>query len=495
MSQEEKKNNPGVIGSNEADNHEETKKKSLKSYVSIPGFSFAFIGIGVYRAWIETAFVGSFVPFPQLPFPMRDWFDIFGIAVMLVCVLLTRRIGPFYNRRAVFVICGLSTTIGTALLFATTLVPGVDPMLMVPATLFGGIGMGLIILIWSEVYGCLNPFRVTVYYCGSIVAGALIVYALMGLKLPWLAVFATGLPLISLYMAQRSMQHIAPTDRPSPTYDIFKAPWQIFLVMALYGFAYGLIESEAYSGLFGPHSAPAVLSVALIILLLVLFRKESFDFAFIARIALPLTVIALWLLPAFDSTGSAISSACALGGYTAFTVLIMALCSNLCYRYNTSAIWLFGIERSLRLLFMLLGRATTSFAAGYELFGVSGDNLTSGLTILLVIIATMLLISQKELTGQWKESLADDKERQDALRLSNLMDHCGQLSEKHGLTARETEILRLLAQRKTVGMIERECHIANGTAKAHIRHIYQKLEIHSRKELFDMLDLSASERQ
>ena len=37
-------------------------------------------------------------------------------------------------------------------------------------------------------------------------------------------------------------------------------------------------------------------------------------------------------------------------------------------------------------------------------------------------------------------------------------------------------------------MIERDLFIANGTAKAHVRHIYQKLDIHSREELFALLD-------
>ena len=54
-------------------------------------------------------------------------------------------------------------------------------------------------------------------------------------------------------------------------------------------------------------------------------------------------------------------------------------------------------------------------------------------------------------------------------------------------------MLLLLAQRKTVGIIERELLIANGTAKAHVRHIYQKLDIHTRQELFDLLGLDGRE--
>ena len=55
-----------------------------------------------------------------------------------------------------------------------------------------------------------------------------------------------------------------------------------------------------------------------------------------------------------------LSGPCAIGGYTAATVLIMALCSNMCYRHGVSAIWLFGIERSLRLAFMFLGRTVAN---------------------------------------------------------------------------------------------------------------------------------------
>ncbi len=86
----------------------------------LPRVPLFFLGIGVYRAWIEIAFVGSFVNFPSLPLPMREWFDTTAVFVMLLCVLLARRIGPFYRRRSVFVLCGTTMVASTAMLFATT---------------------------------------------------------------------------------------------------------------------------------------------------------------------------------------------------------------------------------------------------------------------------------------------------------------------------------------------------------------------------------------
>ena len=58
---------------------------------------------------------------------------------------------------------------------------------------------------------------------------------------------------------------------------------------------------------------------------------------------------------------------------------------------------------------------------------------------------------------------------------------------RHGLTQREGEVLLLLAQQKSAADIEQELLVANGTAKAHIRHVYQKLGIHSREELYEMV--------
>lgn len=48
----------------------------------------------------------------------------------------------------------------------------------------------------------------------------------------------------------------------------------------------------------------------------------------------------------------------------------------------------------------------------------------------------------------------------------------------------------LLAQHKTARDIEAELCVANGTAKAHIRHVYQKLDIHTREELFGLVEKS-----
>lgn len=60
----------------------------------------------------------------------------------------------------------------------------------------------------------------------------------------------------------------------------------------------------------------------------------------------------------------------------------------------------------------------------------------------------------------------------------------------YGLTDREEEILYLLAQHKKVPTIAKDMFIAQGTVKAHVQHIYQKMGVHSRTELEHALGVS-----
>ena len=448
----------------------------------------AFLGLGVYRAWIEVTFVGSFVSFPGFSVSTRDLFDFTAIIEMLILVLLARKVGPLFGKKWAYIACGFFMVLSTVLLFASYFAPALAGSLGVVASVAGGLGLGLIILIYSELYGCLNPIRVTLYYAASLIAGALIVYVYMGFKMPWLFVMTALLPLVSLACARRGFNLLPEGERPQKTWVSISVPWKIILLMGFFAFSYGIIEASAYRGAFGPHSSPGTFIVAVVVAMGVLVQREKFDFNVLCRIALPLTVVALFSISVLGFTDDTFGGYCVAGGYTAFTILIMVLCSNLCYRYGVSAIWLFGMERSLRLVFMFLGRCVYEYGALVDIGGVHGTTIAIGIAIVAVVMGTFVLLSQKELSSKWGASFLDGPEAgEQAVRKQEVADRCELLAKRFGLTSRESEVLMLLAQRKTVGQIERELFIANGTAKAHVRHVYQKFDIHSREELFELI--------
>jgi DNA-binding NarL/FixJ family response regulator len=74
--------------------------------------------------------------------------------------------------------------------------------------------------------------------------------------------------------------------------------------------------------------------------------------------------------------------------------------------------------------------------------------------------------------------LAPDVTRQ-VLRAVSL-DHVG--AADRGLSSREVEVLKCLAQGKTTAQISTELFISDNTVKTHVRHILEKLEASNRAE-------------
>ena len=60
---------------------------------------------------------------------------------------------------------------------------------------------------------------------------------------------------------------------------------------------------------------------------------------------------------------------------------------------------------------------------------------------------------------------------------------------RFGLTAREAEVLALLADGADAAAVASQLVVSLSTADTHIRHIYAKLGIHSRQELMARLAL------
>lgn len=147
----------------------------------LPSIPLFFLGLGVYRAWIEIVFVGSFVEFPAAAVAGHDAFDLVMIATMFLCAALAKRIGPLFGKRSLYAVSGVALTVSTLCMFASIWIPRSADALAVPAVLLGGFGIALVILLWSELYGCLNPFRVALYYSASMIVAALLIYLCRGL--------------------------------------------------------------------------------------------------------------------------------------------------------------------------------------------------------------------------------------------------------------------------------------------------------------------------
>ena len=57
----------------------------------------------------------------------------------------------------------------------------------------------------------------------------------------------------------------------------------------------------------------------------------------------------------------------------------------------------------------------------------------------------------------------------------------------HGLSTRETEVMELIARGNSMAAIAERLVISENTVRSHSKHIYAKLDVHSKQEILDLI--------
>lgn len=278
--------------------------------------------------------------------------------VLVVLALSSRRIAPLYGKRAVPWVTGACMIASACLNFSTIYFPELAPFFGAPAAVLGAVGIALIILLWSELFGCLNPFRVALYFSGGLVVGALVLWLFKGLAIPWLWVCTCLVPVVSLVCLRRAYDLLPDDERPRRSWGTFSFPWKPIAVMALYSLAYGMCE-RVFGSELGIHSGLGCVAAAGAVYLVVCLRRDRLHLSFAYRAACPLLLASLLPLWMLGPIGGELASFCALAAYTFVLIVIMVVLSNLTYQYGFNAVWLFGIERAVRLVSVQAGLAAT----------------------------------------------------------------------------------------------------------------------------------------
>ena len=457
-----------------------TLRRRLRAWlVSLPRVPLVFLGLGVYRAWLNVV-LGAGSGAAGLV-ASQNAFDIVMVVVLLVCAVCARQLTPLFRQGWVQPVCALLLVGATLLGYLSFGGALVSTAVAWIATAMGGAGIALMILLWSELYGTLSPVRICLYYCASLMAGVAVSWIYDGFKAEWLPVMTGFLPLVSLGCLRASWHRNEGSAVLDRGWARFSFPWKPVLVIAVYAFAFGLLQTGVSEVTRSTSSMGTVVCAAVVYAAVVLLR-DRVEFAHIYGMGLPFMSAVFLILGAVLPASSWWANLCASWGYAASQVFIMTMIGSICYHWGASAIWLFGLERAVRCVATIVGRVVDGLLIG---MGFS----VAPVLVVAVMIATFMVFSEKKLDSTWGvllEEKQDHPERSQGVEERNaLVSACAELARERNLSQREEEVLLLLAQHKTARDIEHELCVANGTAKAHIRHVYQKLDIHTREELFE----------
>ena len=131
------------------------------------------------------------------------------------------------------------------------------------------------------------------------------------------------------------------------------------------------------------------------------------------------------------------------------------------------------------------------FAIGWICFRLLRYSILSscpGTDVALSFVAAIIAVSVPIYSiMQKKVNVAREPLLSMRLESSDLNVVCQDISKQYHLTKREAEVFALLAAGYGRQYVSEKLVISEGTARTHIKHIYRKLNVHSKEELLDLV--------
>ena len=416
------------------------------------------------------------------------------IVVYLVCAFVAYRLKPISSAgSALATICvAIAAFITTAMVFQFASVATHD--LIAPWFLLGAVLLGaadaLITLLWARFSSTL-PLRAVYLFVVLCNAVSLVLYFAVTL-----VPAATALPVaallfvVSAAFAKKSLD-VRPAVDAEYSGPVFagaiKGLWHPVLGTVILCFMSGLmlqisgqheipLESFQRTSLFT--SAIAVLCLLLPALLI----KKPLNIGRIYAVALPLSAAGFLLLPLiWNAAGGIVNSFAQLGAMVA-GIILWCMIADASHDTKLPSALLFSLALACTNAAQLAGTVVGYLNAETLKQGDLVLTTVALVSVYLLLMAALLLFKDKRLASD-KEQPTVQPTPEEVLAL-----RCDELAVRYQFTPRETEIFKLLAQGYTMPVVSEKLFVSENTVKSHVKSIYQKLGIHVRSELIELVN-------
>lgn len=495
-------------------------------------FKLRYAGLGFIWAWIYGSYETSAV------YPNRGGTGInadptwvlSATAVVITLLVGGLALGRHYPRNpAKWGFVAAILTLAGTVLTALPLSDGSLSLLGCGGGIASGIGSGILIILWGSALTQLKMDQVEM----AVPSSSVIMLA-CALVLPYLPISVgiaatASLPLIAAFMLASTFHEIQIRPEAGPKDDLpplgqrdARGPARASLRIALILFvSYGVMGCagvlrsgpDSVFALFGldlPVMLGAIFGIALMVLFVLFSAHMNFDSLF--RWVAPLLAVFLALMPWADLRCVFLSETIVSISDTALQIALVLFAVKIAKRAVLTAPAAIGLLQGALQLGVLVGNAT---GLSLQTWATSTPHALFMVALMLSCVlalcwlafpvdreshpATMALPSPVAPTSMNAMGVLSSPDyansspatgRNTALpaRESQLEETCLRLAQDRGLSARETEILGYLARGRSQPYIREELVLSKNTVASHVKHIYQKLNVHSRQELIDLFE-------
>lgn len=467
-------------------------------------FYWAWFDSSVFRPTLFMSFEGS-----------ARFYSVFFIVQMsssAVSLLVFRKRLGRRSRRFDIAFAGAALAGGAG----TMLGAGLSSMPLVAlGAVFMGCSCSYLLLAWASVFSWKGAKTASLFISASVAVGVFLDILIIGLAPLFAAVFTMLLPALSVAGLQfvRFLLEGMDTTRSGRSLSletIFSESKHLFFGLSLslvaaffiFGFSFGAMQFRvAFSptALY-PFSSDALLAsrglASLAIFLATYFFPRRMYTVFRIGILVGIAgFIAVPFASALSDSMLVMGFAVAIG-YATFDIITWTILAELSYATNEPAARSFAPGR-----FVVHASIVVGFVASMILLSLplplpfSIDESLSTTIGYFLVVAEMLLLGDN--SAMWmlirantttKDLSEDGADSQlDGLSAFESSESLAQIAESHGLTERETEILRYLLAGRSRPRIAQILCISENTVSSHVQHVYRKLGVHDRQELLDLL--------
>lgn len=416
-----------------------------------------------------------------------------AVVFLLVGAIATFR--PSLFRRVPLALVVMAALLLGAFLMPLSLAVGSPVLLVASSSLFAA-GRGMVMLAVTlamarSLSGRSISVAVAVAFVASVALQAFcwVVPIFVGLALflalpfaAFLAVRADAAKVIAIAVDGEAPADAAIT-RPSSFLPLAS---QLFVCLFLFRTAFG------YSLRFGESTGVpvavffAIVPVGIAAILLVCWKR--FDADLLTQISVLCVAAGFFFVSSPDAALVGLSNLFLSSGNSLFNMVAWIVIVAVGSRNLAGALSVAGWGQGVASFGTLLGAALGVWSN--HLFENNQAALTLVSGVLLVLFVGYALIGLKRfsfaetvagVTPAVPDAKAESPEEQFAAR-------CQELAERCKLTPREREVFEMLARGRNREYIQEKLVVSRNTVKAHVKHVYAKLDIHSHQELIDLVE-------
>lgn len=475
--------------------------------------SSAIIGAAFYWAWVDTFL---FTPTMSTLFgaPGRFFVVAFITAVSTGCVILflaahrPETFRSFLHAKLTMVMGGTAAIIGGLVTLSGSYISS-TPLIIVGGIIDGAVfGFGLIA--WGEICATGGARTASVHIPAAFALGVALDWVLMMLDPLLGTCIMFVFPLVSFLILHVIRKHPEDFEEPGRRFGLpnktsigqptsegtgsLRTTWfglnrTVVTSFVVFGVAFGYMQ---YQSVFEPAStfqSQLLLvvrgSTALIFFLGTVFLKWRPHITY--RVGMALMIAGFMILPfASQASGFAgLSESIVMAGYTCFDIMVWTILAELAYCSSIAPESTIGSGRGLLHLGIVTGMGIGICLSLMPLSGITMAVVTTSVGYLLVIAVILIISDQYGLWSLLKYgSMYIDESEEGADRLSP-GEKAAMLAARYNLTVREREVLSLLLAGRSARYIAEQIYVSENTVNSHVRHIYEKLDIHNRQELLD----------